>query len=59
MPKKCEDCKTKQAHFGIRGETPKFRWCAVCAKQHDGAAAAKEQAKCEDCKTKQPTYVLS
>ena len=33
---KCEGCKTKRAIYGLPTEA-KTRWCASCAKDHEGA----------------------
>ena len=35
---KCEDCKRNQPSFGMLPER-KRRWCAGCAKGHEGAAS--------------------
>ena len=55
MPK-CEDCRDKLASFWLPDERKK-RWCAGCAKEHNGSeSVANSGKKCEGCHLKQPTF---
>ena len=54
--KRCEDCKLKQLSFGLPAEG-KARWCAGCARGHDGALNLRLRGKrCEDCALKYPSF---
>ena len=53
MPKKCEGCGKKQAHFGLPGR--KASHCAAC--KSDGMVDVKSKM-CEGCGKKQPHFGL-
>eukprot|EP01049_Picozoa_sp_SAG25_P007956 SAG25_NODE_682_length_5948_cov_2.801334_3_plen_312_part_00 len=56
MPKMCEDCKRKKAHYGLEADG-KRRWCGACGKQHR-AIRIGGRKMCEDCKRTQANYGL-
>ena len=54
MPKMCEKCKDKRAHFGTPTER-KNRWCGPCGKAH-GAVNIHAEQMCEGCKEKHASF---
>ena len=59
--KKCEDCRTKAANFGLPPDQPgggRVRWCSGCAKQRGQGATNLKNRKCEDCLDKQASFGL-
>jgi hypothetical protein len=54
MRGRCDDCQIKRASFGVPGDRVKVRWCAMCARGHEGAKLVYNV--CEDCNLKQASY---